>query len=54
MLIDVSKTNNPDVLNMLVNHFNYSMRQLNSYDELTDTEKKFIPKKIWDKVMINI
>lgn len=54
MLLDVSKTNNPDVLQMLINHFNYSMNQINSYDELTDTEKKFIQKKTWDKAMINM
>lgn len=54
MLLDVSKTNNPDVLQMLINHFNYSMNQISSYDELTDTEKKFIQKKIWDKVMISM
>lgn len=53
MIIDISKASNPDVLNMLVNHFNYSMRELKSYDELTDKEKKFIPKKLWDKVMLD-
>lgn len=52
MIIDTSKISNPDVLNMLVNHFNYSMRELNSYEELTDREKRIIPKKLWDEVKL--
>lgn len=54
MIIDVSKTNNQEVLNILVNHFNYSMKDVNDYTELTDKEKKFISKKIWDKIMIDV
>ena len=29
-----------DVLFMLVDHFNYSVKDINSYDELTDEEKR--------------
>ena len=45
MTLDVSKADNKDVLAVLINHFNYSMKELKSYDELTDSEKKFIPRK---------
>lgn len=53
MTIDVSKADNKEVLAILINHFNYSMKDLKSYDELTDREKKFIPEKIWDKIMLD-
>lgn len=53
MTLDVSKSDNKDVLAILINHFNYSMKEVNSYDELTDSEKKFIPRKIWDKIMLD-
>lgn len=32
--------------NLFPNHYN-------NYDELTDSEKKFIPRKIWDKIMLD-
>lgn len=53
MTIDVSKVDSKDVLAILINHFNYSMSELKSYEELTDKEKKFIPKKLWDKIMLD-
>lgn len=52
MIIDINKTKDSEVISMLVNHFNYSIADINSYDELTDKEKKFISKKIWDKITI--
>lgn len=53
MTIDVSKTDSKDVIAVLINHFNYSMSDIKSYEELTDKEKKFIPRKIWDKIMLD-
>ena len=53
MTIDVSKVDNKEVLAMLINHFNYSIKDIRSYEELTDSEKKFIPKKLWDKIVLN-
>lgn len=53
MTLDVSKADNKDVLAVLINHFNYSMKELKSYDELTDSEKTFIPRKLWDKIMLD-
>lgn len=51
--IDISKTDNKEVIAMLVNHFNYSIQDIRNYDELTDKEKKFIPKKMWDKIILD-
>lgn len=53
MTIDVSKVDNKEVQAILINHFNYSIADINSYDELTDKEKKFISKKIWDKIILS-
>lgn len=53
MTIDVSKVDNKEVIAMLINHFNYSIKDIRSYEELTDSEKKFIPKKLWDKIVLN-
>lgn len=35
---------------MLVNHFGYSIKDINSYNELTDEEKEFIPKDLFEKI----
>lgn len=53
MTIDISKTDSKEVQAILINHFNYSIADIKSYDELTDKEKKFISKKIWDKIIID-
>ena len=53
MTIDLSKVDNKEVQNILINHFNYSMKEVKSYNELTEKEKKFISKKIWDKIMLD-
>lgn len=53
MTIDLSKVDNKEVQSILINHFNYSMKEINDYNELTDREKKFISKKIWDKIMLD-
>lgn len=39
------------IINILSQHFNYSINDINSWDELTDTEKEFIPKEIWDEIV---
>lgn len=40
---------NGDIIKMLVKHFNYSIADINSYDELTDKEKEIIPREFFDK-----
>lgn len=35
---------------MLVNHFGYSIKDINTYDELTDKEKEFIPRDLFEKI----
>ena len=35
---------------MLVNHFGYSIKDINSYNELTDEEKEFIPRDLFEKI----
>lgn len=39
-----------DVLLMLIDHFNYSVRDINSYNELTDEEKLFISEETFNKI----
>ena len=35
---------------MLVNHFGYSIKDINSYDELTDKEKEIISKNLFERI----
>ena len=42
-----------DVLFMLVDHFNYSVKDINSYDELTDEEKRIISEDTWNRIINN-
>ena len=35
---------------MLVNHFGYSIKDINSYNELTDEEKEIIPKNLFERI----
>jgi len=39
-----------DILFMLIDHFNYSIRDVNSYDELTEDEKLIIPRDTFNKI----
>lgn len=39
-----------DVLFMLIDHFGYSIKDINSYDELTEEEKNFISRDTFDKI----
>ena len=51
--IDPNLLNEDEVLqlyDMLVNHFGYSIKDINSYNELTDEEKEFIPKDLFEKI----
>lgn len=51
--IDANSLSDEEVLQMydiLVNHFGYSIKDINSYDELTDEEKEFIPRDLFEKI----
>lgn len=39
------------VMEILVEHFNYSIADIESYDELTDEEKEIIPREIFDELV---
>lgn len=40
-----------DVLFALIDHFNYSIADINSYDELTEKEKMIISEDTWNKII---
>ncbi len=40
-----------DVINSLIEHLAYSIADIDSYEELTDSEKKILPKEIFDKLV---
>lgn len=50
MRINISDTKDPEIISMLIKHFNYSINDIKSYDELTEREKGIITKNIWDKL----
>ena len=35
---------------MLLNHFQYSIKDIDSYDELTDGEKEIISEELFDQI----
>ena len=47
MKVDVNATLDSNVLKMLIDHFNYSINDINSYDELTEEEKKIIDRELF-------
>lgn len=47
MKADVNATLDSNVLKMLIDHFNYSINDINSYDELTEEEKKIIDRELF-------
>lgn len=47
-LIKVLK--DPRIIMILWNHFNYSIRDLNSWEDLTLEEKSFIDKELFQKI----
>ena len=40
----------PRIIMLLWNHFNYSIRDLNSWEDLTLEEKSFINKELFQKI----
>lgn len=38
------------VFNMLLKHFQYSIKDINSYEELTEEEKKICPKELFTEI----
>lgn len=40
--------NDEKFINMLIDHFNYSINDIQSYDELTETEKSICPKDVFN------
>ena len=53
MIFNISKASDKDVVTALINHFNYYIADINSYDELTELEKGFISRELWDKMVCN-
>lgn len=45
--IDINSVINSEVLKMLIDHFNYSIKDINSYNELTEEEKKIIDRELF-------
>lgn len=41
---------NPRIIMLLWNHFNYSIRDLNSWEDLTLEEKSFIDKELFQNI----
>lgn len=41
-----------DVLFALIDHFKYSVKDINSYSELTDEEKDIISEDTWNKIVL--
>lgn len=39
-------------MQLLIDHFNYSIADINSYDELTDIEKEIMSKEQFDALTI--
>lgn len=50
MKVNTNNTKDPEIISMLINHFNYSIEDINSYDELTEKEKCIITKDVWNKL----
>lgn len=41
-----------DILFALIDHFKYSIRDIDSYSELTDKEKDIISEDTWNKIVL--
>ena len=41
-----------DVLFALIDHFKYSVKDIDSYSELTDEEKNIISEDTWNKIVL--
>lgn len=42
-----------DILFALIDHFKYSVKNIDSYSELTDEEKDIISEDTWNKIVLN-
>ena len=42
-----------DILFALIDHFKYSVKDIDSYSELTDEEKDIISEDTWNKMILN-
>lgn len=40
-----------EIINALLEHFAYSIADIQSWDELTDAEKKIMPKEVFEKLV---
>ena len=43
---------NRDILFALIDHFKYSVKDIDSYSELTDEEKYIISEDTWNKIVL--
>lgn len=50
MKMNISAIIDSKVLKALIDHFNYSIKDINSYDELTDEEKKIIDRNLFRNI----
>ena len=41
-----------DILFALIDHFKYSVKDIDSYSELTDEEKNVISEDTWNKIVL--
>ena len=41
-----------DILFALIDHFKYSVKDIDSYSELTDEEKNIISEDTWNKIVL--
>ncbi len=41
-----------DILFALIDHFKYSVKDIDSYSELTDGEKNIISEDTWNKIVL--
>ena len=41
-----------DILFALIDHFKYSVKDIDSYSELTDEEKDIISEDTWNKIVL--
>lgn len=48
VVIDEEKYSELELLNLLYKHLKYSFKDINSYDELTEEEKKIFPKELFE------
>lgn len=40
-----------EIYHMLLNYFQYSIKDINSYEELTEEEKKICPKRLFRQII---